>query len=434
MKEKGMKTLISLLLVFAIPVIVIGVAAILISGLTAGGSMSTTTATIILVILMAVIVILIFICAKVLAGRLAKVAGEIADGTLNMDESSLAERNDAIGRIMRSVNEMVKSFAKVVTGIRKATDSLDVLSDEFKESFANMTTAMEQVSAAVGTIAENTVSQADKTVDIEDKVMEISKAIDIIAGNVDILTKSADKMRDCNAQSEKIMRDLVQISSENGAAIENVRSQTDLTNQSAQEIRQATEIIAGIANQTNLLALNASIEAARAGEMGKGFAVVAEEIRTLADQSKESSEHISKIVNDLIENSNDSVEITRKVSEAFVRQNEKIHETEEIFTQLNREITSVSTSILEIGKEVESLEEHKSVIKDGIVTLSEAAEQNTASTEETLGAMNEVSQMVENCKEYTEQITDVTKELVGNIGKINTVSEKGKDLLGAGVQ
>ena len=74
------------------------------------------------------------------------------------------------------------------------------------------------------------------------------------------------------------------------------------------------------------------------------------------------------------------------------------------------------------------------MIKDGIVTLSEAAEQNTASTEETLGAMNEVSQMVENCKEYTEQITDVTKELVGNIGKINTVSEKGKDLLGAGVQ
>ena len=79
MKEKGMKTLISLLLVFAIPVIVIGVAAILISGLTAGGSMSTTTATIILVILMAVIVILIFICAKVLAGRLAKVAGSLGE-------------------------------------------------------------------------------------------------------------------------------------------------------------------------------------------------------------------------------------------------------------------------------------------------------------------------------------------------------------------
>ncbi len=61
------------------------------------------------------------------------------------------------------------------------------------------------------------------------------------------------------------MEELVNISKESGIAIENVRQQTDLTNQSAQEIRTATEIIAGISNQTNLLALNASIEAARAG-------------------------------------------------------------------------------------------------------------------------------------------------------------------------
>lgn len=93
----------------------------------------------------------------------------------------------------------------------------------------------------------------------------ISVSIDHISSNIEDLTKSAQAMREYNRSAEQIMQELIAISEESGVAIENVRKQTDLTNQSAQQIRTATEIIAGISSQTNLLALNASIEAARAG-------------------------------------------------------------------------------------------------------------------------------------------------------------------------
>ena len=201
-----------------------------------------------------------------------------------------------------------------------------------------------------------------------------------------------------------------------------------MTNQSAQQIRAATEIIAGISSQTNLLALNASIEAARAGEHGKGFAVVAEEIRALADQSKESTEQIGKVVKNLLDNSDVSVEITKEVSEAFLKQNKKIQDTEVIFNSLNQEIGKVNSSIHVIVSEVEGLDTHRQVIGNGIVSLTDCAQQNADSAQITTENMEEFRQIVNECNEATENVVKISEELVGYIKEFSMDSMKQKVL------
>ena len=327
----------------------------------------------------------------------------------------LMEREDDIGLMMRSVHNSISSFATVISGIKTATEELKSVSDDFNNIFHDMEDSLKITQDSTHTIADNTVTQATQTADMKEKIDAIGDLIAMISENVDALNASADKMQECNESAENIMGELIDISKKNGEAIENVREQSKLTNDSAQQIQTVTDIIADISNQTNLLALNASIEAARAGEHGRGFAVVAEQIRTLADQSRESTERINQLVADLMDKANVSVEITEKVSEAVSLQNEKIDQTKEIFTTLNGEIGQVGSAIEGISSEVEELKNHSDIIETETVSLKEFADQNAESAQITIEHMNELDSTVGKCNAATERVVGVSDKLIGYV-------------------
>lgn len=291
------------------------------------------TAFVLITVVFAIFVVLIL---NILRSIVVLLRGAIT-GTASSDDKTaekikkVSARNDEVGEIVRNVTVAFEGITGTVAAIRNATVELEQVSEEFVAMFDTMHTVADSTNAAVTTITDNTTVQADKVADIKVKTDSISKAVDNIQTNIEGLKESIDTLNECNNRAADIMKELITISEESGHAMDEVSNETERTNASAQEIRKVTEIIAGISNQTNLLALNASIEAARAGENGKGFAVVAEQIRELADQSRESTEHINQIVNGLIENSNISVETAKKVSEAFEKQDDKIKDTEAIF-------------------------------------------------------------------------------------------------------
>jgi len=341
------------------------------------------------------------------------------EGRLAEKAKRISQRDDELGRIIRSVQKMTMSFAQLVMRIHTATGQLDTVSSDFQKIFDNMESSLNVTGREINTIVGNTVSQEEQILDMKDKIDAVSKAIDQISDNIMHLVKSAHTVEECNKSAEHIMSEMIAISTKSGEAIENVRKQNDLTNQSAQQIRTVTEIIAGISAQTNLLALNASIEAARAGEHGKGFAVVADEIRILADQSRESAEQINKIVSELVGNSSISVEITRQVTESFAEQDGKVHDTEDIFRALNQEIQQVGKAIDGIGAEVNKLKEHKDIIEREIDSLTESAAQNADSAKATTESMNELRQTASDCGNVKEHMVNVSSTLVDYVRQID---------------
>lgn len=323
----------------------------------------------------------------------------------------LVERKDEVGNIARAVKSLITNISSAIMNVLDTSKALDECSKDFYGSFSAITETIGGIDTAVNEIARGATSQAGETQKVNEDVANMGSAIETTADNVETLKGSTRLMNEINSDVSNTIDSLVRITEETQNSIAEIKTQTDVTNESAARIREATALIADISSQTNLLSLNASIEAARAGEHGRGFAVVAEEIRGLADQSGEATKRIADIVNNLIANSDASVRTMDKVINVINEQGMKLNDTQESFAKLNGEIGQVGNAVDNIAAEIENLNTFKGSVMAGVESLAAISEEYAASTEETSASMLQLRQYVDNCMEMTEQMRDMSGEL-----------------------
>lgn len=341
--------------------------------------------------------------------------GNVARGVLNFEmKPLLLNRGDEVGDIARAIQSLIDSLHKIITSITDSSKALEEFSNKFTSSFKLISTSISNVNIAVDEIAGGATSQAHETMSANQRVNEMGQALEETSLNVETLNSSSQKMKEYNKTAGRNLEELTEISEKTKDSVKEVQKQTNLTNQSAQQIREATELITDIAAQTNLLSLNASIEAARAGENGRGFAVVADQIRNLSEQSRQSAERIVQIVNDLLENSDTSVKTMNEVTDNIKVQNDKLSETEQMFKSLNTEIHEVSDAITQISEQTTALNMHKQTVTGIVDNLASIAEENAASTEETSASMMELNDIVTECHEAIGELTRLADQLAEN--------------------
>ena len=343
---------------------------------------------------------------------------KVAEGKLNFTVSEkMVARGDEVGNIARSINSLLNEFIDIVNNLHGSSNTLTDFSGNIRENFTAINESIGEINNAVEEVATSATTQATATQDVAEQMNEMGHAVEKSSENIGTLKQITGEMETTNHEVSETLDSLVSISNNTRESIENVQRQTNDTNQSAMEIQSVVNFISSIADQTNLLSLNASIEAARAGEQGRGFAIVADEVRQLAEQSRQSADQIEGIVRKLIENSNNSVDAMNVVMDDIHIQHDKLNQTKDVFAHLRSEISNVTTAVDGIAKEIESIDQAKNKVFDDLGDLAAISEENAASAQETSATMTHLSELVNECNNAVGELGEISDSLEGNVRK-----------------
>lgn len=334
---------------------------------------------------------------------------ELSSGNLLTEVDSRAKgRRDELGDMARSVEELRLKLVEIIGDIKKSSSVLMDSGNNLSEMAAHTSATTDEMSKVIEDISKGAVSQAEEIEEASQHIGNMGEVIEEIVTSVDGLGDTSTKMKNASDESTKIIRQLSDSNDRTTEAIAKISRQIHTTNDSVQMIREAVELITSIASQTSLLSLNASIEAARAGEHGKGFAVVASEIQKLAEQSNESAEKIKQIIEELLRDSEATVEIMGEVEVIIEEQQKKLEETKEQFVHVTRGVDNSREETEMIQSRTEVCDTSREKVIDVIANLSAISQENAASTQETTASMSELNETIR-----------ILAEAAGNLRKLS---------------
>ena len=313
--------------------------------------------------------------------RLAEVAGERAKNEQLLKEvleiaKVVKEDSVEAGRYMNVLSDNVENTAIALNDISQGNTS--------------NAQSIEKQTVMTGNIQ----SMINETKEMSDEMMSYAKAS---AEAVDGGKRSVDTLKGHTKQAiianEKVVEAVTHL-------IDNTR-----------KVEEIIQQIFAISSQTNLLALNASIESARAGEAGRGFAVVADEIRQLSEETRQLTEGIQTIVQELRVNADTAKITVDEVIQSSAQESAIIKDTDEQFGYIGESVDGLLARVDQIYKRIGEILESNNTIVDSISQISSVSEEVSASTEQAVEIGRDASDKAKEASRLMDELLEAVKKI-----------------------
>ena len=381
----------------------------------------TATRILILIPLLAGILCLLLglMVANMISNSIKKVLASVervAVGDLSI-EDVVIKGNDEAGQLATSFNTMKNNLHGLVKHVSESSEQVAASSEELSAISEEGTQAANQIAVSIERVAQGAEKEAAAIDETTSAIEQISSSTQEVAASSSVIVDSmAKELTTTQAGKEALDRAVQQMNS--------IRKGTDTVQEritelstSSEKIGNILQLITGIADQTNLLALNAAIEAARAGEHGRGFAVVAEEVRKLAEQSREATTQISA----LISQNGSNIGLVVTAMEGNVKNVaggiEVVNVAGQSFSEIAKLVENVSAQMEEISATIQE-------IASGSQQILTSAEQIDITGKETASHTQTVSAGVEEQTASMEQIASSAQSLAIMASEMQNVISK----------
>lgn len=275
-------------------------------------------------------------------------------------------QQDEIGSMALSFNSMLSSLQKVMNEVKGVASRVD-------ESSISLSAITEQT-------REGMHQQKQQTEQAATAMHQMSATVQEVAQNTSLAANAAQKANTESINGKQVVLATMDSISQLASEVEKAADVIQSLEGDAKNISNVIDVIHGISEQTNLLALNAAIEAARAGEQGRGFAVVADEVRTLAQRTKDATQEIQAMIENLQLAAVNAVEVMntgRDQADASVEQAAQAGASLESIAVAVSQITDMSIQV------ASSLEEQSAVAEEinrNVISIRDVADQTSDSS------------------------------------------------------